>query len=142
VAPGVADDNPIDIAHLAIDSGADLIIGNHPHWVQATEIYKRKPGLGEAAASDEGWISYAHGNYIFDQMWSYETRVGVIGKYTFYDDQLIGVEFTPTLIDNYTQPIPMTGDERQSILDGMKSATDEHRADLDAGRYPTTTPGA
>ena len=101
VAPGIADDNPVELAHMAIDAGADLIIGNHPHWVQSTEIYKGK------------WITYAHGNYIFDQMWSYQTRVGVIGKYTFYDDTLIGVEFTPTLIDNYTQPIPMAGQERQ-----------------------------
>ena len=31
-APGVADDDPVEIAHLAIDAGADLIIGNHPHW--------------------------------------------------------------------------------------------------------------
>ena len=59
----------MEIAHLGIDSGADLIIGNHPHWVQAVEVYKGK------------YITYAHGNYIFDQMWSYETRVGVIGKY-------------------------------------------------------------
>ena len=64
------------------------------------EIYKGK------------FIAYAHGNFIFDQMWSYETRVGVIGKYTFYDDELIGVEYTPTLIENYAQPVPMQGAER------------------------------
>jgi Bacterial capsule synthesis protein PGA_cap len=112
IAPGVAEDHPIDLAHLAIDSGADFIIGNHPHWVQAAEVYNGK------------WITYAHGNYIFDQMWSYETRVGVIGKYTFYDDQLIGVEYTPTLIENYAQPVPLAGDERQAVLDGMKAASD------------------
>jgi poly-gamma-glutamate synthesis protein (capsule biosynthesis protein) len=111
--PPVADDNPVDIAHLAIDAGADLLIGNHPHWVQAVEVYKGK------------FIAYAHGNYIFDQMWSYETRVGVIGKYTFYDDTLVGVEFTPTLIQNYAQPVPLEGPERQAVLDGMKAASEE-----------------
>jgi poly-gamma-glutamate synthesis protein (capsule biosynthesis protein) len=113
VAPGVAEDSPVEIAHLGIDSGADLIIGNHPHWVQAVEVYKGK------------YITYAHGNYIFDQMWSYETRVGVIGKYTFYDDQLIGVEYTPTLIEDYAQPVPMQSEERQAVLDGMKVASEE-----------------
>ncbi|MEX0682707.1 MAG: CapA family protein [Dehalococcoidia bacterium] len=113
VAPGVAEDDPVEIGHLAIDSGADLVIGNHPHWVQAVEIYKGK------------YITYAHGNYIFDQMWSYETRVGVIGKYTFYDDTLIGVEYTPTLIENYAQPRLMEGDERQAVLDGMRDASTE-----------------
>src|SRR3989442_13485 len=41
-APGIAEDNPVEIAHLAVDSGADLIIGNHPHWVQGLELYKGK----------------------------------------------------------------------------------------------------
>jgi hypothetical protein len=111
--PPVADDNPVDIAHLAIDAGADLLIGNHPHWVQAVEVYKGK------------FIAYAHGNFIFDQMWSYETRVGVIGKYTFHDDTLVGVEFIPTLIQNYAQPVPLEGAERQAVLDGMKAASEQ-----------------
>ena len=120
VAPGIAADDPVAIAHLAIDAGADLVIGNHPHWVQAIEVYEGK------------YIAYAHGNYIFDQMWSYETRVGVIGKYTFYDDQLIGVEYIPTLIENAAQPVPMVGEERQAVLDGMLDAT-QQLADLLAG---------
>lgn len=91
-AEGIAPDDPVEIAHLAVDAGADFIIGNHPHWVQAVELYRGK------------LIVYAHGNYIFDQMWSYETRVGVIGLYTFYDDKLVRVEFIPTIIEDYAQP--------------------------------------
>ena len=120
VAAGIADDDPVAIAHLAIDAGADLVIGNHPHWVQAVEAYAG------------GYVAYAHGNYIFDQDWSYETRVGVIGKYTFYDDQLIGVEYVPTLIENQAQPVPMVGEERQAVLDGMRDAS-QQLADLLAG---------
>ena len=112
-APGISEDDPVEIAHLAVDAGADLIIGNHPHWVQAVELY------------DGRFIAYAHGNFIFDQMWSYETRVGVFGRYTFYDDVLVGVEFIPTLIENYAQPVPMQGAEAQAVLDGMKTASDE-----------------
>ncbi len=112
-AGGVAPDDPIEIAHLAVDNGADLIIGNHPHWVQAAELYKGK------------FIAYAHGNFIFDQMWSYETRVSVIGRYTFYDDTLVGVEFVPTLIEDYAQPGPMAGAEAQAVLDGMKAASEQ-----------------
>jgi len=111
--PPVANDDPVEIGHLAIDAGADLIIGNHPHWVQAVEVYKGK------------LIAYAHGNFIFDQMWSYETRVGVIGRYTFYNETLVGVEFIPTLIDNYAQPVPLEWAERQAVLDGMKAASEE-----------------
>jgi poly-gamma-glutamate synthesis protein (capsule biosynthesis protein) len=118
VAPGIADDNPVEIAHLAVDAGADLVIGNHPHWVQAVEIY------------NGGFITYAHGNFIFDQMWSYETRVGVIGRYTFYDDRLVGVDFVPVLIHQHAQPVPMESAEGQAVLDGMKAASEELAAAL------------
>lgn len=119
-APGIADDDPVELAHAAIDAGADFIIGNHPHWIQGVEVYKGR------------WITYAHGNFIFDQEWSYETTVGVIGKYTFYDDTLIGVEFIPIRIENYAQPVPMVGQERQDTLDIMKKDTDDLAALLSA----------
>ena len=130
ISPGIANDNPIDIAHLAVDAGADLVIGNHPHWVQAVEFYNGK------------FITYAHGNYIFDQTWSEETRLGVIGKYTFYDDELIGVEYFPTRIEDSMQTMPLEGQLRQDVLDGMARASHDLRADLDAGVYPDVTPGA
>ncbi len=110
-APGVAPDDPVEIAHLAVDAGADLIIGNHPHWVQAVELYKGK------------FIAYAHGNFIFDQMWSYETRVGVIGRYTFYDRVLVSVDYIPVLSENYARPVPLQGTPVQAVLDKMKTAS-------------------
>ncbi len=45
----------IDFAHTAIDNGADLVIGHHPHVVQSTERYKN------------GYILYSLGNFIFDR---------------------------------------------------------------------------
>jgi len=41
------------LAHLAIDNGADIIIGHHPHVIQPVEIYKNKI------------IAYSLGNFIF-----------------------------------------------------------------------------
>jgi poly-gamma-glutamate synthesis protein (capsule biosynthesis protein) len=112
VGAGIAEDDPVEIGRLAVDAGADFVIGNHPHWVQGVELYK------------SAYIAYAHGNFIFDQMWSYETRVGVVGKYTFYDKQLVRVEYIPVLSVDYGQPVPMTGPERQAVLDGMKASSD------------------
>lgn len=91
-----------------IDSGADLVIGNHPHWVQPVELYKGK------------LITYAHGNYIFDQMWSDETKIGVLGKYTFYENQLIDVEYIPIKIEYYGQPYVLNGVDKEKILESMK----------------------
>jgi gamma-polyglutamate biosynthesis protein CapA len=95
------------LAYLAIDSGADLIIGNHPHWIQPIEIYKDK------------LIAYGHGNFIFDQEWSEKTKLGIIGKYTFFEDKLIDVEYLPIKIENYGQPYFLEGVEKQKILDEL-----------------------
>jgi poly-gamma-glutamate synthesis protein (capsule biosynthesis protein) len=43
-----------------IDNGADMVIGDHPHWVQNTEAYKGHP------------IIYSMGNFIFDQQYNAE----------------------------------------------------------------------
>ena len=86
------DARQLELAHLVADAGADLILGNHPHWVQSDEQYKNT------------YIKYAHGNLVFDQMWSEETKKGVIGKYTFEDGKLINKEFIPTYIEYYGQP--------------------------------------
>ena len=86
------DPSQIALAHLAVDAGADLIIGNHPHWVQGVEWYKN------------GFVTYAHGNTVFDQMWSQETREGVIAQYTFKKTGLIDIKYFPTIIEDYSQP--------------------------------------
>ena len=118
-APGIAPDDPVEIAHLAVEAGADLIVGNHPHQVQAVEIYEDK------------LIAYSHGNFIFDQMWSYGTRVGVLGRYTFYDRILVKAEFLPVLIENSAQPVPLEGEEAEAALDQMKTASHQLARKLD-----------
>jgi len=94
----------VELAHAAVNAGADLVIGNHPHWIQPVEVYRGK------------WITYAHGNTIFDQMWSEETKKGVIGIYTFSGKTLADVSFIPTSIRSYGQPeIISDSKERQKI---------------------------
>ena len=101
------------LAHLAIDAGADLIIGNHPHWIQPIEIYKDK------------LITYAHGNFVFDQEWSLKTKQGVIGMYTFYNNHLVDVEYLPLQIEDFGQPYFLTGEAKQNILSSMKIQSED-----------------
>lgn len=54
------------LAHRAIDSGADIIIGHHPHVMEHIETYKGKP------------IFYSLGNFIFDQYFSAHTMRGMV----------------------------------------------------------------
>lgn len=43
-----------------IDNGADVVIGDHPHWIQSSEAYKGR------------LIMYSLGNFIFDQQYNRE----------------------------------------------------------------------
>lgn len=56
----------VDIAHNVIDHGADMVIGHHPHVIEATEWYKDK------------FIAYSLGNFIFDQYFSDATMQGLV----------------------------------------------------------------
>jgi poly-gamma-glutamate capsule biosynthesis protein CapA/YwtB (metallophosphatase superfamily) len=123
--PGVpTPDNPVTIGHDAIDWGADIVIGNHPHWYQGIEIYKGK------------LITYAHGNFVFDQMWSEETREGVIGTYTFYGTKLIAASWKAYRIYDYGQPVFMNAKDDATALQTMEAASDQLATKLGE---PTTT---
>jgi len=80
------------LAHAVIDAGADMIIGNHAHWVGAMEIYKGHP------------IWYALGNFVFDQIWSEPTSEGLLLQLTFRGSQLVQVRLQPTVILDGAQP--------------------------------------
>ncbi|GIW10944.1 MAG: hypothetical protein KatS3mg061_2001 [Dehalococcoidia bacterium] len=124
IEPGVAEDDPREIGRLAIDGGADLVVGNHPHVVQGVELYRGK------------LITYAHGNFLFDQMFQREVREGVIGRYVFVDRWLVSVQYLPTLIDDYTQPRPLPGAEALAVLQRMIVASQEMLAKPFVPRSP------
>jgi len=83
------------LAHLAIDSGASLVLGHHPHVIQPLEEYK------------DGYIFYSLGNFVFDQMWSDETRNGLIARIFFERGKITKVEMIEVIICDYHQPRPV-----------------------------------
>lgn len=85
------------LARFLVDTGADLVIGHHPHVVQEVEKY------------GNGWIAYSLGNFIFDQGFSEETSRGLILKVAVKSNKIedvfaqnvrINKEFQPFFIDN------------------------------------------
>lgn len=50
-----SNDYQIETGHKLIDSGADLVIGSHPHVMEPYEMYKGR------------YIFYSLGNFVFDQ---------------------------------------------------------------------------
>ena len=80
------------LARMAIDAGADMVIGNHAHWAAAMEIYEGKP------------IWYALGNLVFDQTWSEPTMEGITLELTFRGTELAQVRLRPHIILDKAQP--------------------------------------
>lgn len=68
------------IAKSAIDAGASLIIGHHPHVVQEVEQYK------------DAWIAYSLGNFIFDQTFSQATMSGLALRVNIEEGRISTVE--------------------------------------------------
>lgn len=109
----------IDFARNAVDFGADIVIGAHPHWTQIFETYKGK------------YIFYSLGNFIFDQEWSRDTKEGLALKITLQNrkssapksasllqqgTRVEQIELIPVVIENYSTPRPATETEAQQIL--------------------------
>ena len=57
----------VDLYRSMIDAGADVVLGDHAHWVQNSEAYRGRP------------IFYSMGNFMFDQQGDAEvTRAAAI----------------------------------------------------------------
>jgi len=81
-----------NLAHMAIDKGADMIIGHHPHVMEDIEEYKGKP------------IVYSLGNFIFDQYFSKDTMRGMLFSATYAGKSLIKVEQKIITLNKKYQP--------------------------------------
>ncbi len=76
----------------AIDYGADLIIGHHPHVTQPVEVYKEK------------YIAYSLGNFIFDQYFSEETMKGFLFEVKMQDGEIIEASKIHYRLNEFYQP--------------------------------------
>ena len=102
-------------AHTAIENGADIVIGAHPHWVQTVENYQWK------------YIFYSLWNFVFDQEFSEETTSGMTLRITVEKTSkthISKIELIPIIIENYGQPRLATGDEKTKILDSIWEKND------------------
>lgn len=94
-------------AHLAVDSGADLVLGHHPHVLQKVEEYKGK------------YIFYSLGNFVFDQKWSRATREGLLAKIFFSAEGVEKIECLPVFINDRDQPQLLEGEEAERVLKAL-----------------------
>jgi poly-gamma-glutamate synthesis protein (capsule biosynthesis protein) len=99
------------LAREAVGAGATLVIGNHPHTVQAVEFL------------EQGFVAYALGNFVFDQDWSLETQQGVVMEAVFHGPRLVSIRFLPIHIHDMHQPRWAEPSEGDTILGRMEAAS-------------------
>ena len=117
----VPDSNQTTLAHLAIDEGADLVCGHHPHVLQGIEEYKGKN------------IVYSLGNFCFGGNQYPSDMDTMIFQQTFTVDQngvkadnvtnIIPCSVSSDSDYNNYQPTPAEGDEAARILNKIQERT-------------------
>ena len=80
------------LAHRAVDAGAKIVIGHHPHVIQDTEVYKNS------------FIAYSLGNFIFDQKFSTNTMQGMLLELKLYKDGSVKIKKSTVKLNKLFQP--------------------------------------
>lgn len=114
----VPDSNQTTLGHLAIDLGADLVCGHHPHVLQGIEEYKGKN------------IVYSLGNFCFggnsypsdmDSMIFQQTfTITDIGVKEDNVTNIIPCSISSAYGYNNYQPTPAEGDEKTRIMEKIQ----------------------
>lgn len=94
-----------------VDAGAAIVSGSQAHHPQAIEFYKGR------------FIHYGLGNLFFDQMWSLGTRQQVVDRHFVYEGRHISTELHTFMLEDYSQPRPMTVEERHELLSAIFAAS-------------------
>lgn len=113
-----------ELAHAAIDSGADLVVGHHPHVLQGIETYNGKK------------IVYSLGNFCFGGNKNPSDKDTMIFQQTFtvkgdevLEDEDENVNIIPCSLSSIStsndyQPTILEGDEAQRVLDKINEISE------------------
>lgn len=127
--PAVIADYQRDVAHAAIDAGADLILGHHAHILKGIEIYKDKPifyslcnfavdlRMDAKHAASKGFreIQGLHPQWQpdFDSLYNFppDSRKSMVVKCTIAERGVKSVSILPVHINSHAQPQILASDD-------------------------------
>jgi hypothetical protein len=105
----------LHFAQVAVEAGADVVVGNHTHVVQAIQQIN---GID---------VFYGLGNFIFDQTWDLAHQQGVILLLHFYGSDYMGHDLIPTHVDGDGTVHIAGPDEAAEVLQRIEAASDKLR---------------
>ncbi len=107
------------VARMAIDLGADVVVGHHPHVLQGIERYKGR------------LILYSLGNYTFGSM-SGNADTSVIARIVF-DREVLQVELFPLNVKNaevHFQPALLKGLRGEQVISHLQELSSQWHTDI------------
>lgn len=99
------------LAYAAIDAGADIILGHHPHVLQGIEFYNK------------GVIAYSLGNFVFD-LPDPKTWHSLILDFTLSPDGIRDMTINPAFIQG-VQPRLLTDSAKQHGLNYVRQLSSQ-----------------
>ena len=119
----VPDDNQVKLAHLAIDEGADVVVGHHPHVLQGIDTYKGKT------------IAYSLGNFCFGgnyhptemdtMIFQQKFMIDTSKKITDSEINVIPCSVSSESDCNNYQPTILEGDEAKRVRELIQERSDQ-----------------
>ena len=119
----VPDDNQVMLAHLAIDEGADVVVGHHPHVLQGIDTYKGKT------------IAYSLGNFCFGgnyhptemdtMIFQQKFMIDTSKKITDSEINVIPCSVSSESDCNNYQPTILEGDEAKRVRELIQERSDQ-----------------
>lgn len=107
-----------DLGRFCIDSGADLVVGHHPHVIQGIETYK-----GKHIVYSFGNFSYGgHKNPADKDTFIFQQKFMVSGNEILpLESKVIPCLISSTKNYNNYQPTPLSGDEGARVMNRLKT---------------------
>jgi poly-gamma-glutamate capsule biosynthesis protein CapA/YwtB (metallophosphatase superfamily) len=105
----------LHFAQVAVEAGADVVVGNHTHVVQAIQQIN---GID---------VFYGLGNFVFDQNWDLAHQQGVILQLHFYGKEYAGYDLIPTHVDGDGTVHIAGAAEAEQVLQRIQDASEALR---------------
>lgn len=129
-----------DVAYAAVDAGADVVLGTHPHCLQAVDVYDGKPifySLGNFAFEQDSVARHGVGEYLSfyglpvdDKLPQHphprHCRLTVVTTITFEGRSVAEARLTPAYFNDDAQPEPVEAgtprhDEVMRLLEDLSA---------------------
>jgi poly-gamma-glutamate synthesis protein (capsule biosynthesis protein) len=123
-----SDSTQEDLAHWTIDSGADIVVGAHPHVIQGIEKYNGK------------LICYSLGNFCFGANKNPSDKDTYILQQTFKmtpegvvygDTDVIPCSVSSVTNKNDYKPTPLSGEDADRVIERLRTYSEKYADSVD-----------